>query len=78
MVHADLGQQAPEAEPDGGGACALPEVRVDHENPVGGPAQGAGMLSQGVLADVDRGQLGPMGVGDLPGLDRKIAVAVAS
>ena len=50
-----------------------------------GPAQGAGVLGQGVLAgeglavlgdllrrglaDVDDGQLGPMGVGDLPGLE---------
>jgi hypothetical protein len=85
MVHADLGQEALEAEPGVGGAGALPEIRVDDEDPVGGPAQGAGMLGQGVLAgerlavlgdllrgglaDVDDGQLGPMGVSDLPGLE---------
>jgi hypothetical protein len=29
VVHADLGQQALEAQPDVGGAAALPEVLVD-------------------------------------------------
>ena len=50
VVHGDLGQQALETEPGVGGAAALPEVLVDDEDPLGGPAQGAGMLGQGILA----------------------------
>ncbi|MGC1721833.1 MAG: hypothetical protein WA746_22835 [Isosphaeraceae bacterium] len=85
MVHADLDQQSLEAEPGVGGASTQPEVLVDDEDPLGGPAQSAGVLGQGILAgeglavlgdllgrglaDVDDGQLGPMGVGDLPGLE---------
>ena len=77
MVHGDLGQQALETEPGVGGAAALPEVLVDDEDPIGGPAEGAGVISQGILAgerlailndllgarlaDIDDGQLGPMG-----------------
>ena len=77
MVHADLGQQALEAEPGVGGAAALPEVLVDDEDALGRPAQGAGVIGQGVLAgeglavlgdllrgglaDVDDGQLGSDG-----------------
>ena len=81
----DLGQQALEAEPDVGRASAQPEVLIDHEDALGRPAQGAGVIGQGVLpsegfpvlehllrrrlADVHDGQLGPMGIGDLGGLD---------
>jgi hypothetical protein len=45
MVHGDLGQQALETEPGVGGAAALPEVLVDDEDPIGGPAEGAGIIS---------------------------------
>ncbi len=92
MVHGDLGQQALETEPGVGGAAALPEVVVDDEDPIGGPAEGAGMISQGILAgerlailndllraglaDVDDGQLGPMGIGDLDGLEMAVLLRV--
>ena len=85
MVHGDLGQQALEAEPDVSRAAALPEVLVDDEDTLGGPAQGAGVIGQGILAgerfavlgdllrrglaDIHDGQLGPMGIGDLDGLE---------
>ncbi len=50
MVHADLRQQALEAEPDVGRAAALPEVLIEDEDSLGGPAQGTRMIGQGILA----------------------------
>jgi hypothetical protein len=50
VVHADLGQQAPEAQPGVGGAAALPEVLVDDEDVLRRPAEGPGVVGQGILA----------------------------
>jgi hypothetical protein len=54
MVHGDLGQKTLKSEAGVSRTTALPEILVDDEDPLGGPAEGASIVSQGILAGEPR------------------------